>query len=190
MTGRLRALLPILVVATVLAGGWLFANEPWASGSPAPATDRPPEDARRTPARETAPASSASTTWTGTDAHYGLERDEDRGGHTIERHVAKSEQDLRDRLDAEPDISAASSYFDLAIAEAVIALALAENANRVEEWERDGGGQNLAVRYTHSEAVGITLGRGDDDAHEVDSVVVVLRWAGDGWYVLTSYPDD
>jgi hypothetical protein len=32
--------------------------------------------------------------------------------------------------------------------------------------------------------------QGQSAAKDVDSAVVVLRWAGDGWYVLTSYPED
>ena len=44
---------------------------------------------------------------------YDLEGDEVIGGHTIERHVGRTDRDLADRLRREPQISAASTYTDL-----------------------------------------------------------------------------
>lgn len=43
---------------------------------------------------------------------YDLERDERRGGHTLSRHVGRSDADLRERLSRERQISAASTYTD------------------------------------------------------------------------------
>src|ERR1700676_607344 len=43
-------------------------------------------------------------------ARYDLARDEARGGHTLEKHVGRSDQELRERLDRERNISAASPW--------------------------------------------------------------------------------
>ena len=59
-----------------------------------------------------------------------LARDEAAGGHTLARHVGKTDAELRARLKAEPDISAASTYTDLETAERVVAEVLAKKAIR------------------------------------------------------------
>jgi hypothetical protein len=40
---------------------------------------------------------------------YDLSKDEERGGHTLERHVARADEELRQRLRRERNISAAST---------------------------------------------------------------------------------
>src|SRR5262245_3894317 len=48
-----------------------------------------------------------------------LSLDESMGGHTLSRHVGKSDAELRDRLRREKQISAASTYTDRETAERV-----------------------------------------------------------------------
>src|SRR3954447_16923585 len=48
---------------------------------------------------------------------YNLERDEQAGGHTLRRHVGRTDDQLRERVGRERDISAASTYTDQASAE-------------------------------------------------------------------------
>lgn len=211
MLKRAKTWLPIAVVVLVLAAGWLIANTSW-TGSTTPDLSQATGDeqaasstattalATRTAAKgstatATRPASATATrrasATAAASARYDLAADEARGGHTLARHVGKTEQELRDRLAREPDISAASSYFDIAAAERSVALALAAKRSDVTRWSQGSGNrQNLALRYTVGEPVGISVERGARSPREVKAVVVVLRWAGDGWYVLTSYPDD
>lgn len=131
-------------------------------------------------------------------ARYDLGPDEVRGGHTLARHVGRSDADLRDRLRREPGISAASTYTDRATAERVVALALARERPRIEHWlGRRGARPNLALDY--HETSGRPLGRSllrrslsrrDQAAVDCLDAVVVLRWDGrSGFYVLTSYPE-
>lgn len=95
------------------------------------------------------------------------------------------------RLKAEPDISAASTYLDRATAERAVGTVLARKSADVTKWEaKTGSRANLAVRYTLDSTVGRSLKRGAKSAVDVRSVVVVLKWDGDGWFVLTSYPED
>jgi hypothetical protein len=123
---------------------------------------------------------------------YDLERDERRGGHTLARHVGRSDADLRARLRREPQISAASTYTDLVTAERVVALALAQHRRRVDDWlSRQGARPNLALDYrAGDEPIGRSLTRRGQRVVDCSDAVVVLRWdGGNGFYVLTSYPE-
>lgn len=120
-----------------------------------------------------------------------LAADEARGGHTLARHVGKTDAELRDRLKAEPDISAASTYFDAATAGRVVAEVLSRKSTELRKWEeRDGSRPNLVLRLDTGKPIGRSIKQGQSNAREVDSALVVLRWAGTGWFVLTSYPED
>jgi hypothetical protein len=124
---------------------------------------------------------------------YDLERDEKRGGHTLARHVGRSDADLGERLRRERQISAASTYTDRATAERVVALTLAQHRTRVDEWlSRQGARPNLALDYraARGEPIGRTLTRRSRQVVACSDAVVVLRWDGrNGFYVLTSYPE-
>jgi len=137
------------------------------------------------------PAADASTAAAESPWDVDLERDEERGGHTIARHVGRTDAQLQTRLQRE-SISAASTYVDLEHAERVVKLALAENERRVQRWINQRSPKtNLAIRYRARDDVptGRMLRRGASASEDVDGAVVVLRWRGDSWYVLTSYPE-
>jgi hypothetical protein len=124
---------------------------------------------------------------------YDLERDEKRGGHTLARHVGRSDADLIERLRRERQISAASTYTDRVTAERVVALALAQHQARVDQWlARQGPRPNLALDYHAAgrEPIGRSLTRRGRQAVACSDAVVVLRWDGRrGFYVLTTYPE-
>jgi hypothetical protein len=124
---------------------------------------------------------------------HDLQRDERLGGHTIARHVARPDRDLRERLRHER-LAAASTYVDLETAERVVAETLAQSASRIEAWQRRRGPRpNLALRYRgpRLEPIGRTLLAGRPDPVPSYDAVVILRWdAGtQEAYVLTSYPE-
>lgn len=154
--------------------------------APAPtAESTPTEPAPQAPVRDREPR-------VATRFDVDLERDERRGGHTIARHVGRTDAQLRARLSRE-SIAAASTYPDLETAERVVALALATNERRVLRWiDQRGPRANLAVRYRARDGLptGRMLRRGDETADEVSGAVVVLRWRDEAWYVLTSYPEE
>ncbi|MBA2356506.1 MAG: hypothetical protein H0V80_17790 [Acidobacteria bacterium] len=121
-----------------------------------------------------------------------LRRDERQGGHTIARHVGRTDAQLRARLNRE-SIAAASTYPDLATAERVVAVVLAENERAVLRWvSRRGARANLAIHRRARSALptGRILQRGRESADEAFGAVVVLRWRQEGHYVLTSYPEN
>jgi hypothetical protein len=123
---------------------------------------------------------------------HDLSADEARGGHTLKKHVGRSDDELRARLQRERNITAASTYTDRKTAETAIATALENDADRVRSWSaRRGNRPNLVLDFhgdtTHP--VGRTMHRGDSTSQPCSNAVVVLRADGDSYYVLTSYPE-
>jgi hypothetical protein len=160
------------------------APAPPRQASPAPA---PPPAHREAPAPpQDRPAPAAA------DTRYDLARDEARGGHTLARHVGRTDAQLRERLRRE-QISAASTYTDRATAERVVALTLARQRARVDQWlARKGSRPNLALDYRgdRGETIGRSLTRRNPQSLPCRDAVVVLRWDGHrGFIVLTSYPE-
>lgn len=119
-----------------------------------------------------------------------LDRDEQAGGHTLERHVGRPLDQLRRRLRDEPSISAASTFTDRASAEAAVAGALAQESARVAEWLARGDRRDLAIDFRGDAArpVGVVLARGAPAPRSAPDARVVLRRRGATFFVLTAYP--
>ncbi len=200
-----RALLSVAAFALVWAGSWLNQR----SGRPglaAPAgvsaqaaTDASRRDsdsqARRaqagTEARTEAPLDAAAPAGV---VRRDLRADERMGGHTLARHVGRTDVELAERLRREPQIAAASTYTDVDTAERVVGAALAESKGRVDTWlRRPGPRTNLALTYAQAggAAIGRSLQRGARTSMPASRALVVLRWddRGHNWIVLTSYPE-
>lgn len=128
-------------------------------------------------------------------ARRDLAADERCGGHTLERHVGKTNPQLAQRLKQEPDISAASTYADRNAAEITVGAALAADAARIKAWSaRSGPRPNLALRYKgprQGKPIGRSWQRGQVAPNAAYDAVVVLRWNVDrkSYCVLTSYPE-
>jgi CDI toxin RNase A-like protein len=157
------------------------APQPASSSS---ASLAPSRTERREEKREAAPASGAVRD---------LSQDESAGGHTLKKHVGRTDDQLRERLERERHISAASTWTDLPTAEQAVGTALAQNQDRINRWlDRSGNRPNLVVDYDGDPAhpVGRSLRRGEDQAQPCSHATVVLKWAGDrDYYVLTTYPE-
>ncbi len=200
MSPRTRsAVLLGLVVLMLLAGYFLQKLDSGGAETPAvpdseltPAPASPAASIDATPAGPTRTATPETPTPApGSGALRDLGRDEAQGGHTLARHVGQTDAELAARLKAEPDISAASTFADRETAERAVGTVLGKKASDVTKWEQKTGSRaNLALRYTLDSTVGRSLKRGAKAAVGVRSVVVVLKWNGDGWFVLTSYPED
>ena len=122
-----------------------------------------------------------------------LSADESMGGHTLARHVGRTDAELAERLRRER-VSAASTYSDRAAAERAVGAALERNDRQLSAWEhRSGRRPNLVLHYTDRSgaALGRSLFRGAAASVPCNRALVVLRWDGrrDRSYVLTSYPD-
>jgi hypothetical protein len=124
---------------------------------------------------------------------HDLARDERRGGHTLSRHVGRSDAELRERLRRDSRISAASTYTDRATAEAAVTSAIVANRKRLDRWTgREGSRANLVIDWPgNGRVLGRSLRRGDREPVPCTRALVVLRW-DDGaeiYFVLTSYPE-
>lgn len=142
------------------------------------------------PGRTISPAATTSPSGRVAASPHDLATDETKGGHTLERHVAKTDAQLAARLKAEPNISAASTYRDRRTAEVTVGEALSVNTAKVEAWRaRQSERPNLVLDIRMPSTIGRTMRRGGA-AREADSAVVVLKWDGKGGFVLTSYPQE
>lgn len=113
------------------------------------------------------------------------------GGHTIERHVAKSDDYLRYRL-ATSSISAASTFNELNQAGQVIVNAINANSSSVNNWLNGSGGSRLVLDYTHWRDIGRVLRRGASYTYSTGRFRVVLERSYCSSYpfkVLTAYPN-
>lgn len=136
------------------------------------------------------PTQSATST-SGTS--HDLSQDESAGGHTLRKHVGRSDDQLRERLRHERNISAASTWSDRATADRAVGVALEQNRSKIDRWlGREGSHPNLVVDYDGdpSHPIGRSLRRDADQPEPCAHATIVLRWAPpDSYYVLTSYPE-
>lgn len=121
---------------------------------------------------------------------HDLTADERSGGHTLRKHVGRTDDELHARLEQE-NISASSTYTDRAAAEFAVGNAIEEGKYRIEKWmQRSGGHPNLVLDYHGDQPIGRTLHRGDSASQPCSDAKVVLRWLSSSeYYVLTSYPE-
>jgi hypothetical protein len=122
-----------------------------------------------------------------------LSQDESAGGHTLRKHVGRTDDQLRERLRHERNISAASTWTDRNTAQQAVGTALEQSRAKIDRWRsRDGGHANLVIDYDgdQSHPIGRSLRRDADQPEPCSHATIVLRWAPpDSYYVLTSYPE-
>jgi hypothetical protein len=121
-----------------------------------------------------------------------LARDGERGGHTLEKHVGRSDDELRQRLDRERNISAASTWTNRDLAEETVGDALRREQNKIQRWEeRAYPRANLALHFDAGRVIGRSMKRGDASSRPCTEAVIVLKAeAAGGFYVLTTYPEE
>jgi len=120
-----------------------------------------------------------------------LSQDEAAGGHILRKHVGRTDDELRERLDHERNISGASTYTDRATAERAVGAAIAQSQDRIQRWlNRSGGHPNLVLDYDSDQSIGRTINRGEGQSRACSHALVVLKYEPpSGYYVLTSYPE-
>ncbi|HSF35941.1 MAG TPA: RNase A-like domain-containing protein [Nocardioides sp.] len=111
-------------------------------------------------------------------------------GHTLERHVGKTLDELRERLRQRPQVPLASSFTDQRTAERLIASVLDRRAADIESWLRNPGGR-LKLIEDLDEGTGISVAR-DGTVRTPTGIRVVLMpdsSTSAGWRILTAFPD-
>jgi hypothetical protein len=115
------------------------------------------------------------------------------GGHTLARHVGKTDRELFDRLRRERQIASASTYSDRETAEQVIGTVLEAPGRSFDAWlRRKGPRPNFVLWYASDRPIGRTVSRGHTPSSPCRFARIVLRWdeRRGKYYVLTSYPED
>ena len=119
-----------------------------------------------------------------------LSQDEAAGGHILRKHVGQTDDQLRERLERERNITGASTYTDRAAAEHAVGAAIAQSQTDSGWLSRSGGHPNLVLDYDSEDPVGRTINRGENQSRPCGHALVVLKYAGpNDYYVLTSYPE-
>ncbi|MGQ4649110.1 RNase A-like domain-containing protein [Lyngbya aestuarii] len=122
-----------------------------------------------------------------------LQQQEQAGGHTIERHVGKSDQELVERLKKEPKIGAASTYPNLTTASTHLEAALTANAPKLNQWASSAAvGQKQVVDYNAHQVIGRVARRPPslNNVKNAQQLRAVLTATGGGkCLLLTSYPN-
>lgn len=115
------------------------------------------------------------------------------GGHTIAKHVGKTEQELRSRLAQEVKLRAVSSFSSLDVAERVLYKAMRANKAGIEAWARHAAlGRAKPFTYTASEMVGHGIVRATGKLVQTRKVMFVMKaqqYGGKLYYILTAFPD-
>jgi hypothetical protein len=104
----------------------------------------------------------------------GLMAHEAAGGHTLAKHVGKSEQFLRNRLATEPQIRGASTFYDRQTAENAIAAVLKQNQRQVDPWLA-GRLKRLVLTGRSSTHVGVLIPRGSTESAASDGIKIFLE---------------
>jgi hypothetical protein len=155
---------------------------------PSPATN----DGAASPASSSSSSTSARVE---TPATLGpirdLSQDEAAGGHILRKHVCQTEEQLRQRLERERNITGASTYTDRSTAEHVVGAAIAESQSQIQRWlERSGRHPNFVLEYESPDPIGRTMNRGETHSRPCAHALIVLKYGGPSrYYVLTSYPE-
>ena len=120
----------------------------------------------RPPAQENSPAAAAPSFGA---TRRDLSPDESAGGHTLHKHVGRSDAELSQRLRHERNISAASTWNDRDSAESAVGATIALHSANITRWLERNSHPNLVLDYDGDSArpFGRTLRRGEDQADHV-----------------------
>ncbi|KEK21777.1 RNase A-like domain-containing lipoprotein [Bacillus gaemokensis] len=116
-----------------------------------------------------------------------------KNGHTIERHVGKTEEQLKERLRTDK-VSAASTYYDKETATKAVKDSLKQHEKEIEKWLQNSKENRLVLNTKHSFPVGKTVLKKNMSVKDklVNTVTVLARdKSGElGFKIITSYPSD
>ena len=113
------------------------------------------------------------------------------GGHTIARHVGRTEAQLRARLAAELRVPAASTFANLRIAEESISTVLQLESAAIKTWAQAANPGRLALTRDLGREIGMGVIRKTDQLAKMTKVRVVLSFKtynGMPYYILTAFP--
>lgn len=118
-----------------------------------------------------------------------LQQQENAGGHTIAKHVGKTDLQLLARLAAEPHITGAGSYPTYSSAQSTIRAGIELNAGAINNWANHArNGAKRPYNYDAGTPIGRVATR-DDQVNRTSNFRVIFKARGHGTCtLLTSYP--
>ncbi|MFC7370769.1 T7SS effector LXG polymorphic toxin [Fictibacillus iocasae] len=123
----------------------------------------------------------------------GLIAHELKGGHLIERHIGKSDEELLNRLKSNPKIMGSSTFKDRETAEKVVHIVLNNPANiiKIEKWLANRNSKpTLPLRFRgDGQIIGRSVSRHSGVVENVTNAKIILKKDSNGNYVLTGYPE-
>ncbi|MFI8222668.1 RHS repeat-associated core domain-containing protein [Pseudomonas sp. NPDC085632] len=121
----------------------------------------------------------------------GLAAHEAQGGHLIIKHVGKTDTQLAQRLQAEPNIPAASTFMNRAEAEAAVSEALSANSQKVTQFLNSNKGKT-SFSHDLSRPVGVSMLNGLSHSQSASKLLLVLKKDPAlplGYFLLTGFPE-
>ena len=112
------------------------------------------------------------------------------GGHTMVKHVGRTEAQLRARLIAEPWIDAASSFTNLRTAENAISKIMRMNVSQIKLWASASPHTPLRIVQDVGSQPGYGVIRATGQLVKLSKVKIILKYEtynGKPYYILTSY---
>jgi hypothetical protein len=113
-------------------------------------------------------------------------------GHTLARHVGKSQDWLEGRLVGDRHKKFASSYKDLETANKVIKEVILENHEKIQDWlENKPNKKRLSLSKDFKAKIGIVLTRDQKTVKDCNIAVLVLKRVSrdaKDFFIITSYP--
>ena len=123
------------------------------------------------------------------ESRRNLQDHEAAGGHTVERHVGKSDSSLRSRLASDPNIPAASTFRNKEAANRADGQFVKQNKDAINKWLQSKTNKPFVGTIIMPQSIGTVIKRDGSkiESHNVE-VVIVRDSSAQGWHVLTSYP--
>jgi hypothetical protein len=128
---------------------------------------------------------------TATGARRNVAVHEATGGHTIERHVGKSDTWLSNRLAKDPDLDVASTFTNDIAANRTQGMFVNKSKKQIVQWLNDPAKpQILVATFDTGAPIGRVLQRGENTSTTTSKANLVLTRDGSaqGWHFLTSFP--
>ncbi|MFP4890434.1 RNase A-like domain-containing protein [Paraburkholderia sp. EG304] len=110
------------------------------------------------------------------------------GGHTLLKHVGRTEAQLRERLRLEPKRTEVSSFANLQEAEWAISETMLANASKIRKWTTTSK-RTLTLEKDVGRKVGYVLTKKTDTLVDSSKVKVILKYGtynGMPYYILTA----
>ncbi|MBY4832350.1 RNase A-like domain-containing protein [Burkholderia dolosa] len=113
------------------------------------------------------------------------------GGHTIAKHVGKTEEQLKKRLMLEPHLRFASSFIDLQTAERAISEVMRAQALQIERWASSATrNSTLRIIGDVGHTVGYTLARGAGTVSNSTKIMIITKMTAYNempYFILTAF---